>query len=455
VPLNIASYLLNEKRQDVADIERRTGTHLVIVPNVNMETPQFEVQRVRADHAAEQDVVPSYELAEAMQVEEETATREVPAAPASERPAVKTIQPTTPARTSKPRPAAKPDVENPGWFKRVIGSLFSGGEQEAAQSTQAKQQRPPARSQRNNEQKAPRRQQSRNRQHQGDGQKGGQSATPSEGTRDESQSKSSRNQRQTRQEGNRQSSSRDKRQGDNFRGGRRDGKGNGDQPRRAERTVPAGERPDEASLADSKRHPKRDRSKLDSGERNGTQGRPAQSPQANVERQPKQPEAEQKPAVVTEAPPQSSTAQSSDNAAPSRAANDPRSPSPQETAAASAQPVPEPEKIEATAYTAQNDPEPEKIEATAAAAAVDSPPEAPAAEKAEAEAPPAPATETAQAEVPAAPDRVQAAPDPSPEPEKPAEAPRPARAYNDPREIRRREREAELQAEGVIPKTGR
>ncbi|MCZ6711695.1 MAG: Rne/Rng family ribonuclease, partial [Gammaproteobacteria bacterium] len=111
VPLNIASYLLNEKRQDVADIERRTGTHLVIVPNVNMETPQFEVQRVRADHADEQGQVPSYELAEAMQVEEETATKEASPKAAGERPVVKAIQPSTPAPTSTQRPAAKPEAE--------------------------------------------------------------------------------------------------------------------------------------------------------------------------------------------------------------------------------------------------------------------------------------------------------------------------------------------------------
>ncbi|MGD8832024.1 MAG: Rne/Rng family ribonuclease, partial [Pseudomonadales bacterium] len=47
VPLNIASFLLNEKRQDVAAIEQRTGTHVIIVPNVNLETPHFEIQRLR------------------------------------------------------------------------------------------------------------------------------------------------------------------------------------------------------------------------------------------------------------------------------------------------------------------------------------------------------------------------------------------------------------------------
>ena len=64
VPLSIATFLLNEKRQDVAEIERRTETHIVIVPNVNMETPQYEVQRIRDDRGVGDVDVPSYELTE-------------------------------------------------------------------------------------------------------------------------------------------------------------------------------------------------------------------------------------------------------------------------------------------------------------------------------------------------------------------------------------------------------
>ena len=39
VPLAIGAFLLNEKRSDLADIESRTGTHIVIIPNMNLETP--------------------------------------------------------------------------------------------------------------------------------------------------------------------------------------------------------------------------------------------------------------------------------------------------------------------------------------------------------------------------------------------------------------------------------
>ncbi len=65
VPLNVGSYLLNEKRRDVAEIERRTNTHLVIVPTDRLETPHYEVQRIRDDLAEAEAGVASYELAEA------------------------------------------------------------------------------------------------------------------------------------------------------------------------------------------------------------------------------------------------------------------------------------------------------------------------------------------------------------------------------------------------------
>ncbi|GAL11647.1 ribonuclease E [Vibrio astriarenae] len=47
VPVSIASYLLNEKRRSVNHIERNQEVKITIVPNSDMETPHFEVIRVR------------------------------------------------------------------------------------------------------------------------------------------------------------------------------------------------------------------------------------------------------------------------------------------------------------------------------------------------------------------------------------------------------------------------
>ena len=62
VPLSVGAYLLNEKRREVADIESRTDTHVVVVPAMDLETPQYNIQRIREDTAETEVSVPSYEF---------------------------------------------------------------------------------------------------------------------------------------------------------------------------------------------------------------------------------------------------------------------------------------------------------------------------------------------------------------------------------------------------------
>ena len=75
VPLSIASFLLNEKRLEVMEIERRTGTHIQIIPNVNLETPSYEVNRLREDQLEQKADVPSYELADVLPPQESSNTK--------------------------------------------------------------------------------------------------------------------------------------------------------------------------------------------------------------------------------------------------------------------------------------------------------------------------------------------------------------------------------------------
>ncbi|MEY3220710.1 MAG: hypothetical protein RIT27_2067 [Pseudomonadota bacterium] len=49
VPVNVGTYLLNEKRQTLQDIEHRQEISVVIIPNPYMESPHYEVSRVRDD----------------------------------------------------------------------------------------------------------------------------------------------------------------------------------------------------------------------------------------------------------------------------------------------------------------------------------------------------------------------------------------------------------------------
>lgn len=62
LPVQVATYLLNEKRHSVHDIELRHGVRVVIVPNPNMETPHYEMVRLRDDHTIDSTRDASYRL---------------------------------------------------------------------------------------------------------------------------------------------------------------------------------------------------------------------------------------------------------------------------------------------------------------------------------------------------------------------------------------------------------
>ncbi|GHF90906.1 ribonuclease E [Thalassotalea marina] len=51
VPVPVATYLLNEKRRSVMHIEKHHNVRVLIIPNPNMDTPQYEVQRIRKDES--------------------------------------------------------------------------------------------------------------------------------------------------------------------------------------------------------------------------------------------------------------------------------------------------------------------------------------------------------------------------------------------------------------------
>ena len=148
VPLNVAAFLLNEKRTEVADIERRSQTHIVIVPNVNMETPQYEVQRIRDDHEVDDLNVPSYELTDSTVASpDESTASDGPNAP--EQPAVQAVHRSAPAAKAPSAKAAAPEkasARKKGLFNKLVSSLFSDGgasaNEEAAVDSDASKSKP-------------------------------------------------------------------------------------------------------------------------------------------------------------------------------------------------------------------------------------------------------------------------------------------------------------------------
>ncbi|KAA0019117.1 ribonuclease E [Salinicola corii] len=53
LPVPVATYLLNEKRNVLSDVERRQSVKVLLLPNPEMDTPHYDVQRLRDDHVSE------------------------------------------------------------------------------------------------------------------------------------------------------------------------------------------------------------------------------------------------------------------------------------------------------------------------------------------------------------------------------------------------------------------
>ena len=124
VPVDVGTYLLNEKRDLLAELEARHKISVMLIPSPALETPNFDVQRVRADESAEIKGVASYDLQKAPEATVTPITRAESTA-AAEVPAVKSVKPAAPAPQQMPRTVAV--VKKPGMLKRLFTALFGSG----------------------------------------------------------------------------------------------------------------------------------------------------------------------------------------------------------------------------------------------------------------------------------------------------------------------------------------
>jgi ribonuclease E len=98
VPVDVATFLLNEKRDDIAKIEVRHKVGLVLIPNRHLETPQHEIVRLRHDQLnLEESAIPSYRMATKPADETYTPPSANTDRPARQEAAVKGITPDQPA----------------------------------------------------------------------------------------------------------------------------------------------------------------------------------------------------------------------------------------------------------------------------------------------------------------------------------------------------------------------
>ncbi len=122
VPSAVANFLLNEKRKSVVEIEARHEVPVIIVADEKLETPHFEIQRIRGADVAD-DVVPSYERTTPLVAAPPPQVAKPGAEP--EKPAVSAIVPASQAPVKAEREEAPAPVvraaPQPGFFARMFG----------------------------------------------------------------------------------------------------------------------------------------------------------------------------------------------------------------------------------------------------------------------------------------------------------------------------------------------
>ncbi|MDP9140070.1 MAG: Rne/Rng family ribonuclease [Pseudomonadota bacterium] len=143
VPVDVGTFLLNEKRPAVREIESRCRVSVSVVPNPTMHTPHYEIRRIRADHLHQDnnDAI-SYALAQDFDAAAHEENSK-PAAPvrAPAEAAVKQILPSTPPpvvirETVVMQPMA---ATGPSFWQKLLSFFGIGGKTSESDNVQNKQ----------------------------------------------------------------------------------------------------------------------------------------------------------------------------------------------------------------------------------------------------------------------------------------------------------------------------
>jgi len=111
VPVEVATFLLNEKRTDITKMEARLKVNLLLIPNKHIETPHHVIERLRHDDPRLEDVKASFELIDAPTTDLSWAPKneEIKAKPEA---LVKGITPSAPAPAAAPaKTSREPRIE--------------------------------------------------------------------------------------------------------------------------------------------------------------------------------------------------------------------------------------------------------------------------------------------------------------------------------------------------------
>ena len=112
LPVEVSTLILNEKRQNLNQIEQRQGIKVIVLPNANLKTPNFDIRRVRDNESIEE--LPSYNMPLLDQADENMIVESQAPKPTPDVPAVKSLMPST----------AAPEPPKKSFWTRLMASLF-------------------------------------------------------------------------------------------------------------------------------------------------------------------------------------------------------------------------------------------------------------------------------------------------------------------------------------------
>jgi ribonuclease E len=150
VPVEVASFLLNEKRTEIAKIELKQRINVLMVPNKTLETPNYKLERLKHDDPRLDHIEASYKMAEEME-DPTSVTRRSQEPTNKQTPIIKGVLPDAPApaatvkpesaksTTSHSRAQAAAKTEPTGffaWIKTLFASDASSQSNSAKPATQ-------------------------------------------------------------------------------------------------------------------------------------------------------------------------------------------------------------------------------------------------------------------------------------------------------------------------------
>ena len=229
VPVDASTFLLNEKRQAISEIQHRLDVEILVLPDPSMVTPQYTVQRVRLNEAKQSEHQQASYL---LKTDEEDSLNNdlinTHKKPPVERPVVKQFSPDTSDNVKKP--------SGPALFAKLFQTLisfFSSSEKEKASEKKSGKNRRNNNRRSNNRSRNNNRGNNRERQNQGRGQNRDQNQGQGQGRNQQRRNKNNPNNNQRRS--NNQNNERDKDQAENTNENNRNASNRNNSSRRGRR----------------------------------------------------------------------------------------------------------------------------------------------------------------------------------------------------------------------------